>query len=262
MLLCVDIGNSHITAGLYRQQVLRHHWRLASDLRRTRDDYAFTLQGMMQQAGVPVTDVSGAVLASVVPDLTGAWTFVCRSILHRGPLLFTADLCRDIPIAYTPPQAVGADRLANVWAVRQQYDLPACVVDFGTATTFDIVDRDGVYRGGAIAPGLRLAADALWQQTAQLPAVELAPPPHVIGANTRHALQSGLFWGYTSLVEGMLRRFRAALGPDLNVLGTGGLAEMFWHHTSLFGHFAPWLTLEGLRLAYEASGPVAEEAPD
>ncbi len=252
LLLCIDIGNTHITLGLYAGAELRHHWRLATDLRRTGDDYGFALRGMMQQVGCAPNAVEGAILASVVPDLTDTWLSIGTEILGYRPQLFTAATCRDIPVAYEPPYEVGADRLADVWAVRVTYALPVCIVDFGTATTFDAVDRTGTYLGGAIAPGLRIAADALFQHTSLLPKVDLAPAPHAIGGNTRHALQSGLFWGYTSLVEGMVLRFREELGADMQVIGTGGLARVFREHTQLFDHYAPWLTLQGLRLAYLA----------
>ncbi len=254
LLLCIDVGNTQITLGLYAGSDLRHHWRLATDVHRTRDDYGFALRGMMQQAGYDPDVVEGAILASVVPDLTDTWLSIGTEILGYRPRLFTAAACPDIPIAYDPPYEVGADRLADVWAVRAEYDLPVCIVDFGTATTFDAVDRGGTYRGGAIAPGLRIAADALFRQTSLLPKVDLAPAPHAIGGNTRHALQSGLFWGYASLVEGMTERFRAELGADMQVVGTGGLAGLFQEHTQLFDHYAPWLTLQGLRLAYQSAG--------
>ncbi len=252
LLLCIDIGNTHITVGLYEGSVLKHHWRLATDLRRTGDDYGFALWGMMQKAGCEPEVVGGAILASVVPDLTDLWMAIGTEVLGYRPQLFSAENCRDIPIAYDPPYEVGADRLADVWAVRAEYVLPVCIVDFGTATTFDAVDRTGAYLGGAIAPGLRIAADALFQNTSLLPKVNLAPSPFAIGGNTRHALQSGLFWGYTSLVEGMVQRFRTELGVDMQVVGTGGLAEVFREHTQLFDHYAPWLTLQGLRHAYLA----------
>ena len=259
-LLCLDIGNTHITVGLFQAETLRRHWRLATDRRRTGDDYAFALQGMMQQAGCDPTAVSGAILASVVPDLTEVWVAVCRCVLGLTPRIFGSDLRPDIPIAYAPPHEVGADRLADVLAVRVAFALPVCIVDFGTATTFDAVDRDGVYRGGAIAPGVQIGADALFQRAALLPKVDLAPSPSPIGGNTRHALQSGLFWGYASLVEGMVRRFRQELGADMQVVGTGGLAAAFCRHLDLFDHFEPWLTLQGLRHAYGLARPEAARA--
>lgn len=252
LLLCIDIGNTHITLGLFEGSQLLHHWRLATDLRRTGDDYGFALRGMMQQVGCDPHSVTGAIMASVVPDLTGTWLTIGTEVLGYSPFLFTAADCKGIPIAYDPPHEVGSDRLADVWAVRAGYELPVCIVDFGTATTFDAVDRTGTYLGGAIAPGLRISAEALFQETSLLPKVDLAPAPQAIGSNTRHALQSGLFWGYTSLVEGMVSRFREELGVDMQVVGTGGLASVFREHTQLFDHYAPWLTLEGLRYAFLA----------
>ncbi len=250
LLLCIDIGNTHITLGLFDEKTLCHHWRLATDGQRTEDEYVFVLKGLMEQEAINISGVEGAVLASVVPDLTPIWIHVCQTVLGRPPVLFSAALCPEISIAYDPPHEVGADRLADVLAVHCLYTLPACIVDFGTATTFDAVAGDGTYRGGAIAPGLQIAANALFQHTALLPKVDLAPPPQAIGSNTRHALQSGLFWGYTSLVEGMIQHFRADLGSDMTVIGTGGLARIFRDHTRIFDHYAPWLTLEGLRLAF------------
>ncbi len=251
LLLCIDIGNTHITLGLFAEERLRHHWRLATEARRTEDEYVFVLHGLLAQAAIDVSRIQGAVLASVVPNLTPAWIYVCQTVLGVSPLQFSAALCPEIRIAYDPPQEVGADRLADVLAVHHCYALPACIVDFGTATTFDAVAGDGTYWGGAIAPGMQIAANALFQHTALLPKVDLAPSPRAIGGNTRHALQSGLFWGYASLVEGMIQRFRAELEGDMTVIGTGGLARIFHDHTRIFDHFAPWLTLEGLRLAYQ-----------
>ncbi len=190
-------------------------------------------------------------LASVVPNLTPVWVHVCQTVLGIVPLQFSATQCPAIRVAYDPPTAVGADRMADALAVLHLYTLPACIVDFGTATTFDAVTRDGTYQGGAIAPGVQIAANALFEHTALLPTVDLAPSPQAIGRNTRHALQSGLFWGYASLVEGMVARFRTELGADMTVIGTGGLARIFRDHTHLFDHYAPWLTLEGLRLAFQ-----------
>lgn len=259
LLLCIDIGNSHITLGLYEGPLLRHHWRLATDLRRTGDDYGFALRGMMQQVECEPGSVSGAIMASVVPDLTDTWLSICAEVLGFRPRIFTFANCKEIPIAYEPPHEVGADRLADVWAVRAGYALPVCIVDFGTATTFDAVDRNGTYLGGAIAPGLRISAEALFQKTSLLPKVDLAPAPQAIGSNTRHALQSGLFWGYASLVEGMINRFRQELGADMQVVGTGGLARAFRDHTHLFDHYAPWLTLEGLRCAFLANADTRAE---
>ncbi len=251
LLLCIDIGNTHITLGLFAGANLCHHWRLATDAQRTEDEYVFILHGLLAQNAIEVARIEGAVLASVVPDLTPAWDHVCQAVLGQPPLQFSAALCPEIPIAYEPPYEVGADRLADVLAVHHLYALPACIVDFGTATTFDAVARDGTYRGGAIAPGMQISAQALFQHTALLPKIDLAPSPQAIGRNTRHALQSGLFWGYTSLVEGMIQRFRTELGTDMTVIGTGGLARIFHEHTCIFDHFAPWLTLDGLRLAFQ-----------
>jgi len=156
-----------------------------------------------------------------------------------------------VRILYDEPNAVGADRLVDAAAAYRLYGGPACIVDFGTATTFDALSAEGDYLGGAIAPGIGIAADALFQRTAKLPRVELARPPSAIGRNTVHSMQSGLLFGYVSLVEGMVARFRAELGPEMKVIGTGGLAELIARETAVIEILAPWLTLDGLRMIYE-----------
>jgi len=154
-----------------------------------------------------------------------------------------------------PKHGLGADRVVDAVAVVQLYGGPACVVDFGTATTFDAISAEGEYLGGAIAPGIGIAADALFQRTSKLPRVELAKPPHVIGSNTVNAIQSGLLYGYVGLVEGIVSRFRAALGPEMKVIGTGGLASIIAEETDAIEIQAPWLTLDGLRMVWELNNP-------
>jgi type III pantothenate kinase len=156
-----------------------------------------------------------------------------------------------VRILYDPPSAVGADRIVDAVAACRLFGGPACIVDFGTATTFDAITADGDYLGGAIAPGIGIAAQALFQRTAKLPRVELARPPAAIGRNTSHSMQSGLLFGYVGLVEGMVARFRQELGPDTHVIGTGGLAEVIARETTVIQTLAPWLTLDGLRMVYE-----------
>jgi type III pantothenate kinase len=156
-----------------------------------------------------------------------------------------------VKILYENPRSVGADRIVDAAAVKAQYGVPACVVDFGTSTTFDAIDREGNYLGGAIAPGINIAAEALFLRAAKLPRVELQRPPAAIGRNTTHAMQSGLLFGYVALVEGMVSRFREELGADMRVISTGGLAEIVARETDAIQVVAPWLTLDGLRLIWE-----------
>ncbi|MEZ4729728.1 MAG: type III pantothenate kinase [Caldilineaceae bacterium] len=250
MLFCIDIGNTNITLGLYTGETLGPHWRLATDHDRMPDEFAMQLMALFHYANLAANDVDGIALASVVPPLTGKWVEVCRTYLHCEPLVVDANTKTGIQILYDNPQAVGADRIVDAVAAYRLYGGPACVVDFGTATTFDAITAEGNYLGGAIVPGIGISADALFQRAAKLPKVDIARPPTAIGRNTVHAMQSGLLFGYVGLVEGMVARFRAELGPTMQVIGTGGLASVIAQETTVIAHIAPWLTLDGLRMVY------------
>jgi type III pantothenate kinase len=251
MLLTIDIGNTNLTLGLYEGDKLGAHWRLATDHNRMPDEYGLQLLGLLQNAGKTLGDIKGISLASVVPPLTGRVVQACREYLKQEPLVVDAGIKTGIKIRYEDPKAVGADRVCDAVAVMKLYGGPACVVDFGTATTFNAVTRDGEYLGGAITAGINLAAEALYTRAAKLPRIDLQVPPSVIGRNTVHAMQSGLLFGYVSMVEGMVTRFRSELGSDMKVVATGGLAEVVAKETKVIDVIAPWLTLEGLRIIWE-----------
>ena len=251
MLLTIDIGNTNITLGLYEGQALRSAWRLATAHERMPDEYGLQLLGLLEHAGCTPQDLTGAALASVVPPLTSTFLQACDKYLQRRPLVVDAGVKTGVRIRYEDPRAVGADRVADAAAVQKIYGGPACIVDFGTATTFDAISAEGDYLGGAIAPGIGIAAEALFHRTAKLPRVDLQRPPSAIGRNTVHAIQSGMLFGYAGLVEGMVARFRKELGPATKVIGTGGLAELVAAETEVIEILAPWLTLEGLRIIWE-----------
>lgn len=251
MLLCIDIGNTNIMLGLYEGEELGSRWRLSTDHERMPDEFAMQLLGLLTFAGVPVEQIHGVAMASGVPILTGRWSEVCRTYLGRDPLVVTARIKTGIRILYDNPDAVGADRIVDAVAAYHRYGGPLCIVDFGTATTFEAITAAGEYLGGAIAPGIGIAADALSQRAAKLPKVDIVRPPSVIGRNTVHSMQSGLLFGYVGLVEGMVARFKAELGPQTKVIGTGGLAPVIAQETTVLEIIAPWLTLDGLRLLYE-----------
>jgi type III pantothenate kinase len=251
VLLTVDIGNTNITLGLYQGETLGPRWRLATAHERMPDEYGLQFVGLLNHAGYHPTDLSGICLASVVPPLTGTVTEACRVYLGQDPLVVETGVKTGVRIRYEDPRAVGADRIVDAAAVQRLYGGPACVVDFGTATTFDAITEHGDYLGGAIAPGISIAAEALFLRTAKLPRVDLQRPPAAIGRNTVHAMQSGLFFGYVALVEGMVARFRDELGPKMKVIGTGGLAELVAPETAAIQIIAPWLTLDGLRIVWE-----------
>ena len=251
MLLTIDVGNTNITLGLYAGETLGPRWRLATDHERMPDEYGFQFHGLLAYSGHTPADLTGVCMASVVPPLTGRIIQACRSYLGQTPLVVDAGVKTGVRIRYEDPRAVGADRIVDAAAVQRLYGGPACVVDFGTATTFDGISTEGDYLGGAIAPGIGIAAEALFLHTAKLPRVDLQRQPAAIGRNTIHAMQSGLLFGYVSLVEGMVARFREELGPQMKVIATGGLAEIIADETEVIQIIAPWLTLDGLRIIWE-----------
>jgi type III pantothenate kinase len=251
MLLAIDIGNTNLTIGLYEGEQLGWHWRLATDHNRMPDEYGLQLLGLMQHAGHNLKDLTGISLSSVVPPLTGRVTQACREYLKQEALVVDTGVKTGIRIRYEDPKAVGADRVCDAAAVMHFFGGPACVIDFGTATTFNAVTKEGDYLGGAITAGINLAAEALYTRAAKLPRIDLQRPPNVIGRNTIHAMQSGLLFGYVCMVEGMVARFRAELGPQMKVVATGGLAEVVAKETTVIQHIAPWLTLDGLRIIWE-----------
>lgn len=252
MLLAIDIGNTNITLGLYRDSELLRAWRLATRHDRMPDEYGLQMLSLLEHAGWKGADLQAVALASVVPPLTSNFQQASRSYLDIDPFVVDAGVKTGLQIRYEDPKnALGADRVVDAVAVIHFHGGPACVVDFGTATTFDAISAEGEYLGGAIAPGVGIAADALFRQTAKLPRVDISRPPSVIGRNTVHAIQSGLLYGYVSLVEGMVERFRAELGQEMKVIGTGGLASTIAEETKAIEILAPWLTLDGLRLVWE-----------
>jgi type III pantothenate kinase len=251
MLLCIDIGNTNIALGLYMGGKLGPRWRLATTHERMPDEFGVQLLGLLGHREVSPTEVDCAVIASVVPQLTERWVQVCQTYLGCLPIVVDANTYTGIHILIENPQSVGADRIVDAVAAHKLYGGPACIVDFGTATTFDAVSKNGDYIGGAIAPGIGIAADALAQRTAKLPRVDIAAPPNPIGRNTVHAIQSGLLYGYIGLVEGMVYRFQSELGLDMKVIATGGLAELIAQHTQTLEIIAPWLTLDGLQWIFE-----------
>ena len=251
MLLTIDIGNTNITLGLYEGTTLNKHWRMATNHERMPDEYGIMMLDLLDHSNVRPVDLEGICMASVVPPLTSRVIQACNDYLHANPLNVNVATNTGVAIQIDDPKGLGADRLVDVVAVKKYYGSPACVVDFGTATTFDAINSNGAYIGGAIAPGIGISAEALVNYTAQLPRVDLQAPPSVIGKNTIHAMQSGLLFGYVSMVEGMVIRFEELLGPNMKVIATGGLAELVAKQTSVIQITAPWLTLDGLRLIWE-----------
>jgi type III pantothenate kinase len=251
MLLTIDIGNTNLTLGLYDGEERGPNWRLATDHARMPDEYGLQFLGLLEHAKCGPDCLTCIVLASVVPQLTQRVVQACSEYLKIKPLVVDTGVKTGVRILYEDPKAVGADRVADAVAVMKLYGGPACVIDFGTATTFNAVTAEGDYLGGAITAGVNLAAEALYTRAAKLPRMDLQRPPSVIGRNTVHAMQSGLLFGYVSMVEGMVARFRSELGSDMKVVATGGLAEVVAKETDVIDVIAPWLTLDGLRMIWE-----------
>ena len=250
-LLAIDLGNTNLAIGLFQTGDLREHWRLSTDHKRMQDEYGLQFLSLLNNKGISSDDFSGIVLSSVVPPLTEKVVQACEKYLGHQPVIVHSGLNLNVKIAYDDPSAVGADRIADAVATCTLFSCPACVIDFGTATTFNAINKNNEYLGGAILPGIGLSAEALFERTAKLPSIELSAPPSVIGTNTRHAMQSGLIYGYVALVEGMVTRFKQILGEKTTVIATGGHVHLISDHTKVIDHIEPWLTLEGLRIIWE-----------
>jgi type III pantothenate kinase len=251
MLLAVDVGNTHAVIGLFDGDELKHRWRIASDSRRTADEFGILVRELCGQSGVGLEDVRGAVVCSVVPPLTESVVDMSRRVLAVAPVVVGPELDLGITIEYFDPAEVGPDRLANAVAVRESVNGPAIVVDFGTATTFDAVTADGRYLGGAIAPGVVTSAENLFRRGALLPRVAVSAPPGVMGRTTEEAMRSGIVFGTVGQVDEIVRRMIAEWGvQDPRVIATGGLAELFAGLCSTIDAVDRDLTLRGLLTVY------------
>jgi type III pantothenate kinase len=251
MLLAIDIGNTDTTLGVFEGEELRATWHLATSIRRMADEYAAILFNLLQQQGLEIADIKAVALCSVVPPLTTTFVDLSQRYFNTPPLVVGAGVKTGVRIRMDNPREVGADRIADAAAAHHLYGGPVIIIDLGTATTFGIISKDGDYIGGIIATGIATAAEALFTRTAQLPRVELAHPKHVIGTNTVAAVQSGIIYGYASLVEGMLARIQKELGEKAKVVATGGYAKLIADETAVIDVVNPNLTLIGLRLIYE-----------
>ena len=252
MLLAINSGNTNAVFAVYEGNVLRASWRVSTNARRTADEYAVSLTQLMALAGLARSEIDAAIIGNVVPEAGFNLLALCRDYLDCEPLIVGTAACRlgigvDLDM---PAESVGADRVANAVAAGDRYRTPLMVVDFGTATNFDIVDRNGNFCGGVIAPGPGLALQALETAAAQLPLVAIERPRSVVGRSTVPAMQSGVFWGYVGLIEGLVRRIRDERGEAMGVVGTGGLAPLFARATDVIDKVDPDLTIWGLRLIY------------
>ena len=250
MILVININNTHTLLGVFRGDVLAADWRLATDRMRTTDEYGLLARSLFHEAGLALEEVEGVALASVVPPVTSTFVAMCRKYFDQEPIQVGPGVKTGLSIKYENPREVGADRVVNAVAAIKLYGPPLILVDLGTATTFCAIGPQGDYLGGAIAPGLGIAAEALYTRTAKLPRIELVRPKTAIGKNTVASMQSGLLFGYTDLVDGLVRRFAAEMGCRPKVVATGGLAAMMAEAETI-DLVDPHLTLHGLRMIYE-----------
>jgi type III pantothenate kinase len=256
MLLAIDVGNTNTVFALYRERELVGQWRLSTVRERTAEEYAAALIQLMALRGVGHGDVAAVIISSVVPQAIVPLRWMARDFFACRAFVVGEDLDYPIPVRLPNPKEVGADRVVNAVGACQLYRPPLVIVDFGTATTFDIVDRDGAYCGGVIAAGINLSLESLARAAAKLPRIAVAAPERVIGRSTVEAMQSGVYWGYVGLIEGLLRRIEEEYGQPMTVVATGGLASLFAKGCPALAHVHPELTMLGLLEIYELNRPV------
>ena len=250
MLLTIDIGNTNLNLGAFEGETLKATWRLATDTNKMPDEYNALIQTLLPLKGIQPGEIKAIIMCSVVPPLTTVFEELCRNYFSVKPLVIGPGIKTGVRILYDPPRDVGADRVVDAAAAYRLHGGPVIVVDFGTATVFDAVTRDGDYLGGSLVPGITVAANALYTSTSQLRRVELVAPKTAIGRTTAAALQSGLVLGQVCMVEGMVERFRAELGHDAKAIATGGLAPLIAKETNIFHEVNQDLTLVGLHMMY------------
>ncbi len=247
MLLAIDIGNTNIVVGVFQGEKLLATWRMATAIHKMEDEYGALLLNLMPLRNINVKDITEAIVCSVVPPLQQTFEQLCRKFFNIEPLVIEAGVKTGIRIAMDNPKEVGADRVVNAAAAHHMYGGSLIVIDLGTATTFDAVSKDGDYLGGAIAPGVKIAAEALFTRTAKLPQVELEAPRRAIGKNSIAAIQSGVIFGYVGLVDGLVARIKKEMGGEVKVIATGGLSDMIASETRVIDVIEKDLTLLGLR---------------
>jgi len=253
MLLAIDIGNTNVVLGVFEGEHLQESWRIGTKASITADEYAVIVKDLFAFTGIDFKQIDGIIISTVVPPLLSIMTEMSRKYFKIEPLVVTSELKTGITLSYENPREIGADRIVNAAAAFRLYGGPLIIIDFGTATTFCAVNANGEYLGGAITPGVKISAEALYQRAAKLPRVELARPRTIIGRDTVSAMQAGILYGYAGLVDGIVERMKKELSPDARVIATGGLAELVTPEARSAIEVRPNLTLEGLRFIFDAN---------
>lgn len=251
MILVVDVGNTNIVLGLYEKKQLLHHWRLSTNRSSTTDEYGMMIYNLFQHAGIELDQVEGVIISSVVPPLMFVLEQLCSKYVKKTPLLVGPGIKTGLNVRYENPREVGADRIVNAVAAIELYGAPCIIVDFGTATTFDYIDDSGQYIGGAVAPGIGISTEALYQRAAKLPRIELVKPKSVVGRNTVASMQAGIIYGFAGQVDGIVGRIRDEHNPNAKVIATGEMAELIASESRTIETVNPLLTLQGLQMIYE-----------
>jgi len=251
VLLAVDIGNTNIALGVFDGKDLIQHWKIRSDQQKTSDEYEIILLNLLSLAHLEANSIRSVIISSVVPPLTPVFQSLSQNLLKVNPLEVGPGLKTGMSILYENPQEVGADRVVASVAAFEKYGGPAIIVDFGTATTFDVISKEGEYLGGAIAPGIQIAAEALTLKTAKLPRIEIKKPKNAIGRTTVTSMQSGLYFGYIGLISNIIEEISKELGKDIKIVATGSFASQIYPDLASIQYLEPFLVLEGLRIIYD-----------
>jgi len=251
MLLVIDIGNTNIVFGVYNDDKLVNHWRLSTAIQKTVDEYAILLNSLLYFEKIKLNEIDSAIISCVVPPLLIPFEILCRKYVFIKPIIVEPGIKTGMPIQYENPQEVGADRIVNAVAGYEKFKKSLIIVDFGTATTFDYITPKGDYMGGAIAPGIMISLEALFERASKLPRVELIRPKTIIGKNTVHAMQAGITYGYVSLVDGIVNKMKEEVKTNPYVIATGGLASMVYKESNTVDEVDEFLTLKGLKILYD-----------
>ncbi|KXH86811.1 type III pantothenate kinase [Sporosarcina sp. HYO08] len=251
MLLVLDTGNTNIVLGIYDEGQLKYHWRMETYRQKTEDEYAMQVKAFFTHVGIAFEDITGIIISSVVPTVIFPLEQMCAKYFQQKPLIVGPGLKTGLNIKYENPREVGADRIVNAVAAIHEYGNPLIIVDFGTATTYCYVNEKAEYMGGAIAPGIGISMEALFDRASKLPRVELTRPEHIVGKNTVSAMQAGIVYGYVGQVEGIVSRMKAQSKKEPTVIATGGLARLIANETNAIDVVDQFLTLKGLHLIYE-----------